>query len=228
MVAFGREHFYLIWPFAVLLLARVEPRWRMAGLFGVDWLATAWRIFEYESLGWAATYFRADTRLSGLICGALLAICSREWAESQKRLPTASAFGLRRARCLPVARLLARAVDFGVAGEPGADGRRGLAHRSLGTKLVGKQGIVGAALVGIGVISYGLYLWHYPAAVFFRELLPWYQMAPIVLIFAFAAAIASYMTVERPRTGIAGFSECAGGGSTPSQNQRETIARRCS
>src|SRR5487761_2131823 len=26
------EHFYLLWPFAVLLLGRVEPRWRVAGL----------------------------------------------------------------------------------------------------------------------------------------------------------------------------------------------------
>ena len=53
-------------------------------------------------------------------------------------------------------------------------------------------------LVGIGIISYGMYLWHYPAAVFFRDLLPWYQTVPIVLIFAFIAATASYLTVERP------------------------------
>jgi peptidoglycan/LPS O-acetylase OafA/YrhL len=43
-----------------------------------------------------------------------------------------------------------------------------------------------------------MYLWHYPAAVFFRDRLPWYQTVPIVLIFAFAAATASYLIVERP------------------------------
>ncbi len=37
-------------------------------------LATAWRIFEYEHLGWTETYYRFDTRMSGLVLGALLAI----------------------------------------------------------------------------------------------------------------------------------------------------------
>ena len=34
-------------------------------------------------------------------------------------------------------------------------------------------------LVGIGVISYGMYLWHYPAAIYFRELFPWYLTGPM-------------------------------------------------
>ena len=35
-------------------------------------------------------------------------------------------------------------------------------------------------------------------AVFFRELLPWYQTVPIVLTFTFTTATISYLTVERP------------------------------
>jgi peptidoglycan/LPS O-acetylase OafA/YrhL len=53
-------------------------------------------------------------------------------------------------------------------------------------------------LVAIGIISYGMYLWHYPAAVFYRDLLPWYQTVPAVVIFALATATASYLTIERP------------------------------
>jgi peptidoglycan/LPS O-acetylase OafA/YrhL len=53
-------------------------------------------------------------------------------------------------------------------------------------------------LVGIGIISYGIYLWHYPAAFFLRTRLPWYQTWPLVLAFALTAATASYLIIERP------------------------------
>ena len=53
-------------------------------------------------------------------------------------------------------------------------------------------------LVAIGILSYGLYLWHYPAAVFFRERLPWYETVPIVLAIAFLAATLSHLLIELP------------------------------
>ena len=53
-------------------------------------------------------------------------------------------------------------------------------------------------LVAIGTISYGMYLWHYPAAIYFRELTPWYLTGPIVLGFSIAMATVSYLIVERP------------------------------
>jgi peptidoglycan/LPS O-acetylase OafA/YrhL len=69
------EHFYLIWPLVVLLLARCDARRRILILAGLFVLATAWRVFEYYHTGWDATYYRFDTRISGLILGALLATC---------------------------------------------------------------------------------------------------------------------------------------------------------
>ena len=193
------EHFYLVWPFAVLLLGCVEQRWRVAGLFGVYLLATAWRIFEYESSGWAATYFRADTRLSGLICGALLAICLPRMGRISER--AANAVGVLACAALVVCLSLgfwrgpSTLVWLANLAEMAAVGL--LIAASVQNSWVSKI-LSAPPLVGIGVISYGLYLWHYPAAVFFRELLPWYQTLPIVLIIAFAAATVSYMTVERP------------------------------
>jgi peptidoglycan/LPS O-acetylase OafA/YrhL len=53
-------------------------------------------------------------------------------------------------------------------------------------------------LVSFGMISYSVYLWHYPAAVFFRGLLPWEQTVPIVLVCVISAATVSYLTIERP------------------------------
>jgi peptidoglycan/LPS O-acetylase OafA/YrhL len=42
------EHFYLIWPLAIVLLARIPLRWRIALLIRISIyvLARAWRIFE--------------------------------------------------------------------------------------------------------------------------------------------------------------------------------------
>ena len=57
-------------------------------------------------------------------------------------------------------------------------------------------------LVAIGILSYGLYLWHYPAAVFFRERLPWYETVPTVLALAFLAATLSHLAIERPLQGF--------------------------
>jgi len=53
-------------------------------------------------------------------------------------------------------------------------------------------------LVGVGAISYGMYLWHYPAALYFRELYPWYQTGPLVLGFSIAMATVSYLVLEKP------------------------------
>lgn len=138
------EHFYFIWPFVVLLLARIEFRWRIACLFGLYLLATAWRIFEYEGLGWAATYFRFDTRMSGLIFGALLATFLPYVGRISERTANTVGVLVRRARALRLDRLLACSVVFGLYDVPGRDGRRGIADRGLGTKLVGEFGIVGA------------------------------------------------------------------------------------
>ena len=43
-----------------------------------------------------------------------------------------------------------------------------------------------------------MYLWHYPAAIYLRELTPWYLTGPIVLSFSIAMATVSYLTIERP------------------------------
>ena len=86
------EHFYLIWPFAILLLARFEPRWRLVGLLVIYLLASAWRIFEYEIVGWDATYYRFDTRVGGLVCGALLATALRHRDSISERAASAAGF----------------------------------------------------------------------------------------------------------------------------------------
>jgi peptidoglycan/LPS O-acetylase OafA/YrhL len=192
-------HFYFIWPFAMLLLARIEPRWRLPALFCLYLLATAWRIYEYDSLGWAATYFRFDTRMSGLICGSLLAIyLPRMGRISDKK---ANIYGVFATITLVLC------VSLGFWRDPWSlVWLTPLAQRAAAGLLISASAqnswvswtLSARPLVAIGIISYGVYLWHYPAAVFFRSFLPWYDAVPLVLIFSFTAATASYFFVERP------------------------------
>ena len=193
------EHFYLVWPFAVLLLARIEPRWRLVGLFGIYLLASAWRIFEYETVGWDATYYRFDTRISGLVCGALLATFLQQKGQISER--AANFAGLFAWAAL----VLCLSIGFWEA-PWSLVVMTNLAHvAAIGLLMAAstKNSWVSSALsapplVAIGIISYGMYLWHYPAALYFRELAPWYLTGPIVLGFSIAIATVSYLTVERP------------------------------
>jgi peptidoglycan/LPS O-acetylase OafA/YrhL len=64
------EHFYLLWPLALLLLLRLPRKAAIAAMFGLFVAATAWRWGSLELSGnWWGTYLRFDTRMSGLLLG---------------------------------------------------------------------------------------------------------------------------------------------------------------
>jgi peptidoglycan/LPS O-acetylase OafA/YrhL len=193
------EHFYLIWPLAILLLTRVPFRRRVAWLAGLYLLATAWRAIEYLRLGWDIAYFSFDTRLSGLVLGALLATgLPRLGRISHDNANAAGLFA-----CV----VLVTCLAMSSWGTPSA-----MVWMMILVELAAAAILIAASvesswvsrllsmppLVGVGLISYGVYLWHYPAAVFFRTHLPWYQTWPLTLGFALTAATASYLIVERP------------------------------
>jgi peptidoglycan/LPS O-acetylase OafA/YrhL len=193
------EHFYLIWPFVILSLARIELRWRVAILVGIYLLASTWRVFEYGVTGWDSTYYRFDTRISGLVCGSLLAICLKHRALISER--AANTAGLIAWAALILC------LTIGFWGAPWSmTVMPNVAHVaaiglliSASTRDSWVSSILSAPpLVGIGAISYGMYLWHYPVAVYFRDHTPWHLTAPVVLGFSIVMATISYLAIERP------------------------------
>lgn len=194
------EHFYLLWPLAVLALLRLPPRWRLVALFGLYIAATAWRMTWYDdATDWPETYYRFDTRMSGLILGALLATILGQVERVPRRLADIAG-----ALACP---LLVLSVLSGHWRGPGSlEWTMTLAEFAAAGLLIAASApeswisrlLSAPPLVAIGILSYGLYLWHYPAAVFFREHLPWYETVPIVLAIAFTAATLSHLMIERP------------------------------
>ncbi len=195
------EHFYLVWPPMLLLVARWCPpgrRWRaIAALLVLAW---AWRVlWVVRGQQFYEIFFRFDTRATGLLMGALLAALVREQPAWFHALRTRLSHGMWFVLAVPL--LMAQAWDdmnvftWGMTVVECATvivlmavlQRRGAAYEALSAP----------ALVLVGKWSYGIYLWHYPVVRWLRADLPW--PATVVLGFALSAALAalSYYTVER-------------------------------
>jgi len=69
------EQFYVVWPLVVLAFVGISHGARrvVPALAAAVVVVTVWRIVVYRWWGWEAAYLRTDTRVDGLLLGALLA-----------------------------------------------------------------------------------------------------------------------------------------------------------
>jgi peptidoglycan/LPS O-acetylase OafA/YrhL len=181
------EQFYLAWPLLVSLLPRRRALPLLVALF---LLASGWRAYclANEVPAWAV-YVRLDTRASGLVLGAVLALLDLRL----QRPRLWSSLGLLALLALD---LWARWLDPDYL-------RYGI---SL-TELVAAVLILAAStqpgwlghpwMAWLGRLSYGIYLWHYPLMRAVRDDWPWW----LTLLVGGAASVfcawLSYQTVER-------------------------------
>lgn len=192
------EHFYLLWPLVVLATVRLEPR-RLLRVFLVAFLAvTAWRWLDMLAWAdWNRTYYRFDTRASGLILGSIVAVAPppRLGQGGALRLGFVSLAALAILAVflqffVPLALLLGGLVaELATAGLILAvAGNRGGLHRLLSWQ----------PLVRIGVLSYSIYLWHYPLTRALRPALDPHIQLAIVAPSSILLAMLSYWLVEQP------------------------------
>jgi peptidoglycan/LPS O-acetylase OafA/YrhL len=207
------EQFYLVWPLALLLLLRTRrSRAALVGIvLTVTGLATATRTVSYllgpdTSERFGRWYFRTDTKLDALLLGCTIALLlasdlprSRWFA----RLPTA-AIGLTSFLAL-------------LAVVPWEDQTRVSFMVQLSIFRLASAGLVLAFVVGgrpasllerafsmrwlrfTGVLSYSLYLWHFPVFLLVqqqlgRSLKSLLVELPVTILLAYG----SYRLVERP------------------------------
>ncbi|HEY8948830.1 MAG TPA: acyltransferase family protein [Rhizomicrobium sp.] len=191
------EQFYLLFP-AVLLLTGTSSRPRLVAVIGVL-LAASFTFSVWEVGHSAATaFYLLPSRMWELMLGAIVTIAplpvlSRRWRDA---VALAGALLIAWAiwtydRWMPFPGLAAVAPCLGAALVIYAGRQTNLVARALSAKPV----------VFIGLISYSLYLWHWPVLVFTqialnRALHPWEIYACIAL--SFALAVLSWRYVERP------------------------------
>ncbi len=195
------EHFYLVWPPLLALLVRwCAPgrRWRAIAVLLV--LAWAWRVlWVLRGQQFYEIFFRFDTRATGLLMGALLAALVREQPAWFTALRARLSHGMWFVLAVPL--LMAQTWDdmnvlaWGITVVECASvivlmsvlQRRGPAWEALSAP----------ALVWLGRMSYGIYLWHYPIVRWLRADQPWPVTVLLGLLLSTALAALSYYTVER-------------------------------
>ena len=192
------EQFYLLWPLTVALLARRVARWSLA--LPVVFLAAAVVTpIAAVLLSDDATYWATPMRAGELLAGAALAGVLQRWV-----VPAwAGLVGI------PVAGVIATlAVVLPTGSGPAYVGLftplAAVSAVMLWTLQVAgpvRRALSIRPLVQLGRISYGIYLFHWPVFVWFRQQ-GWSLTEPwrfvLVLSATLAIATASFVFIERP------------------------------
>ncbi len=201
------EHFYLLWPpLLVLLVRRGGQRVALVATVSLAGLSALLAPLLWAGAGSVArVYYGPDVRAQALLVGCALAVLL-----GGRRLPSAKApqvLSLAGAAAGIGLIVLACTVNFRSAAvyHGGLSVIALLAGVLVAAVVVAPHGWLAAllsipVLVGLGRISYGLYLWHWPVFLALNQGalgLPWLPTQAVRLVVAVGAASASYLLVER-------------------------------
>lgn len=196
------EHFYILWPLALLWLRRRYLGQALLPVLGAGWfLATVWKLacISAAHQAWETVYFRFDTHMSGLLLGAFLSAFLFEGGKIRGLswgLPVSAVLLLG---CITSMTQQAAVSDFSIYATVAAE---------IFTFFIIARIMAGEAhpvvrclswrpVVMIGKISYGLYLFHYAAAYYMWPGHKWERTFAVSAVAAGILATLSYFTVER-------------------------------
>lgn len=224
------EQFYLVAPLLVLALLRIKsPRFRL-GLLALGMVLSTWwaaRIGVGTLADQARVYYGTDTRVAAILAGVFLAFLMHRgirWSRRTSRAVGIVAFGVSVYLAFAVEPMSAAMFERGGL----------LAFVLLWTAgmvtLVSqdtsryKRFLSQQIFVWIGVRIYGIYIWHWPIALWLTAVVPDLSTTVRVIIgvaLVFVVAGLSYRFVEEPvmRAGLKGL--------FPKLRSRLVIAASC-
>jgi peptidoglycan/LPS O-acetylase OafA/YrhL len=190
------EHFYLLWPLLVLALGRTRrPELALLIAFAI---AFAWKLACLAGQSYGQVYYRFDTRLTGLLLGALLSMRLQRSSLDSILMPHLSAYAAVTLLFLLAVTPFENKVAFAVGGATAEIATAiliGALVRGHAAPIIEKL-LAHRMLVAIGKISYGIYLWHYPIALLVRGRMPFLAAFPVIFTASALLAAVSYLTVE--------------------------------
>ena len=196
------EQFYLIWPLVLLLLlTRVSRR----TAFIVLTVAIAASLASFLAYSWIEptyAFFMPHTRAWGLLLGALLALSVDGLNFSPRVSETLAVLGLAGIGASILVFSETRPYP-GVAAALATFSAAAIIVACSGRLPWGGRVLASAPLVFVGLISYSLYLWHWPIFSFARLQAPSSAatLIPLMLAASFALAWLSWRYVEVPLRG---------------------------
>ncbi len=227
------EQFYIVWPLLLALLWRIgRCRLRCVLAAGVASLMLCWFMAGSDP---TAAFYLPLARFWELLVGAALAIGTIRYAAAARTNGGSGSTAVRVLTSAPVANACALiGLALVLLAIVGVDSRSAFPWLRAAAPTLGTAMIIGAgpnayvnrfvlahkAVVFVGLISYPLYLWHWPLLSMLGIVLPppgtgAYKIAAVLV--AFALATATYLFIEKPvrrppyvrvRWLIAGSSAC--------------------
>jgi peptidoglycan/LPS O-acetylase OafA/YrhL len=195
------EQFYLVWPLLLAALswkALRRARFAVAVVVLAVSLAAAQWLTTHDGAVWS--FFLFPTRAWEFLAGGLLALAPRFAPRGPASANAAGAVGL--ALILGSIALLSDATPFpGLSAVPACLGAAFVLWSGIGRDPAATAVLRSAPAVGVGLVSYSLYLWHWPALIFAREYAQ-RDLRPLeiatVLALSAGLAVVTWRYVEQP------------------------------
>jgi peptidoglycan/LPS O-acetylase OafA/YrhL len=195
------EQFYLVWPLLLALLSWAplrRARWAVAAALLILSLAAAQWLVAHDGAVWS--FFLLPTRAWEFLAGGLLALVPRPTPGGQVGANATGLAGL--ALIVGSVAVLNDATPFpGLSATPACLGAALVLWSGVGRDPAATAVLRSAPAVGVGLVSYSLYLWHWPVLIFAREfaqrdLNSWETLAAVAL--SAALAVVTWRFVEEP------------------------------
>jgi peptidoglycan/LPS O-acetylase OafA/YrhL len=185
------EKFYLLWPLVLPLFLRTRHPvgWLVSAFLAV----TAWRYFVAMNWTWSQAYFRFDTRMSGILLGAIAALTHFKVSKHVLAMACMGLLVLMALPSLPTS-YQTEAVTLRIT----------LAELSAFVLIcfAAEHGratfLASRPMVYIGRLSYGIYLWHFPLVLLLRDTQPLWITLGVTLAFSFTMAAICLHLVDTP------------------------------
>jgi len=183
----------MLWPLALLGLSYLPKRLLLPVLLAGFALATVWRWSGEYLYGWDTADFRFDFRLSGLLLGAALSVA----AGAGKTIRGVSRFALY-AGALTAIVVTFASMETALVLCIFAEAAAALTILAVLQGALWTAWLAHPALVYVGRVSYGFYLFHFPLTWWLTDRVSW----PVTLVLGggggLLLASLSYHFVERP------------------------------
>jgi len=171
-------HFYLLWP---VVIAAVPAKHRVRAIGVVALAAITWRVVAIGVMSQGWVYNATDTNAAAVLAGCYLAVARpRAWRLARWSVPA-----------LLILTLVPAFGEEGTAFLWADFVAIGLGVLVVNDAATRRSWLATPAIVWLGTISYGLYLWHY---VYLRSGVPAWAALPLTI----AAAAASWYLMEEP------------------------------